>query len=109
MKRKFDQNEIQKKRKKKKSSRNEKEESLAREFKLHARFSSDSEGMLVKKDQLQRHAWKGDISAFYNGRKTTYRTCNVKAIWPVISVILLAEVEPFSTPYIEVNLVSRET
>ena len=32
----------------------------------------------------------------------------MKAIWPVISVILLAEVEPFSTPYIEVNLVSGE-
>lgn len=72
-------------------------------------FHRDSEGMLVKKDQVQRDAWKGDISAFYNGRKTTYRTCNVKAIWPVISVILLAEVEPFSTPYIEVNLVSRGT
>lgn len=98
-----------KKKKGKKIPETRKKNLLPENSKLHARFPSDSEGMLVEKDQLPCDAQKGDISAFYNGRKTTYRTCNVKAIWPVISVILLAEVEPFSTPYIEVNLVSRET
>lgn len=99
-----------KKKKRKRKKKYEKEESLAREFKTTRQVSIGfrGRGMLAEKDQLPCDAQKGDISAFYNGRKTTYRTCNVKAIWPVISVILLAEVEPFSTPYIEVNLVSGE-